>query len=162
MQINAYSSTSRTSSTDGTYGMKSNEGLDMQDFLNLLMAQMTNQDPMNPMDNTEFISQMAQFSSLQAMSDLRETTLQGQASNFIGKNVVVADYDSKGKFIIDEGVVQRVTFYNGSVGVYVNGKEYGYGNIMEVKEVKNTEETPPVEKPPEDDSNDEGSKTEED
>ena len=62
----------------------------MQDFLNLLVAQITNQDALNPMDNTEFIAQMAQFSTLQAMTDLTEMALQGQATSLLGKNVVVA------------------------------------------------------------------------
>lgn len=148
MQINAYNSTSKTNNTGG-YGPITSNGMDMQDFLNLMMAQMTNQDPMSPMENTEFISQMAQFSSLQAMSDLREVTMQGQAANLIGKNVVVADYDSKGQLVTDEGIVQKVVMYNGSVGLYVNDKEYGFSNIMEIKEIKEPEETPPVDNPPE-------------
>lgn len=139
MQINAYNSTSSINSTSG-YGPVTSNGLGMQDFLNLIIAQMTNQDPMSPMEDTEFISQMAQFSSLQAMTDLREMSMQGQAANLIGKNVIVADYDSKGQLVKDEGVVQKVVLYNGSVGIYVNDKEYGFSNIMEITEVKEPEE----------------------
>ncbi|HCX62832.1 MAG TPA: hypothetical protein DHU59_10385 [Clostridiales bacterium] len=140
-----------------------NEGLQMQDFLNLLIAQITNQDAMNPMDNTEFISQMAQFSSLQAMSDLTKVSIEGQATALIGKNVVVADYDSKGKLVIDEGIVQRVTFHGGQTKLYVNDKEYFYSNVMEVK-AEEPEEPPAPETdppntdedvPPEDENNDE-------
>ncbi|WP_313162705.1 flagellar hook capping FlgD N-terminal domain-containing protein [Sedimentibacter sp.] len=121
-----------------------NEGLQMQDFLNLLVAQITNQDAMNPMDNTEFISQMAQFSSLQAMSDLTKMAIEGQATSLIGKNVVVADYDDMGRLVKDEGIVQKVTIYGNQTSLYVNDKEYFYSNVMEVKqaEPKEDEEDP--------------------
>lgn len=106
----------------------------MQDFLNLLVAQITNQDVMNPMDNTEFIAQMAQFSSLQAMSDLTELAMQAQATSLIGKNVVVADYNNYGQLEVYEGIVQRVTLHGGKAKLYVDDKEYDYSNVMEIKE----------------------------
>lgn len=72
------------------------ESLNQTDFLKLLTTQMQNQDPMKPMDNTEFIAQMAQFSSLQQMSDLNKTMAGqvdfnelSQASSLIGKQVSV-------------------------------------------------------------------------
>lgn len=144
MEINAYNSSYQvnSSSTDNLKVQKQNEVLEMQDFLSLLVAQMTNQDAMNPMDNTEFISQMAQFSSLQAMSDLTKMTLQEQAASLIGKNVVVADYNSKGKLEVQEGVVQRVTIHSGETKLYVNDMEFDYSNVMEIKAVDQKEEDP--------------------
>ena len=145
MEINAYNTSQKTSNIDSINNLKiqkKNEGLDMQDFLNLLVAQITNQDSMNPMDNTEFIAQMAQFSSLQAMSDLTEMTMQGQATSLIGKNVVVADYNNRGELIVDEGIVQRVTIHSGKTMLYVNDMEYEYSNVMEIKEAQKTEEDP--------------------
>lgn len=142
MEINAYNNyVNSTSSTSNLNVQSSKESLDMQDFLDLLVAQMTNQDVMNPMENTEFISQMAQFSSLQAMSNLSEIAMQGQATSLIGKNVVVANYDSQGNLVVDEGVVQRVTIHSGETKLYVNDIEYDYSNVMEVKQ---TSETDPV------------------
>ncbi|HER20124.1 MAG TPA: hypothetical protein ENO14_03660, partial [Chromatiales bacterium] len=44
---------------------ESKQNLDQTDFLKLLTTQMQNQDPMKPMDNTQFVAQMAQFSSLE-------------------------------------------------------------------------------------------------
>lgn len=123
------------------------EGLNMQDFLNLLVAQITNQDAMNPMDNTEFISQMAQFSSLQAMSDLTKISIESQATSLIGKTVVVATYNDKGQLVQDEGVVEKVAIYGNESRLYVNGKEYLYGNVMEVK-VTEPKETPAPETDP--------------
>jgi len=148
LEINAYNSSyqaSSTSSVDNLKVHKENEGLKMQDFLNLLVAQMTNQDAMNPMDNTEFISQMAQFSSLQAMSDMTEMSMHGLATSLIGKNVVVADYNAQGKLDIQEGIVQKVTMHSGEIKLYVNDKEYYYSNVMEIKSGEKQEEDPMLE-----------------
>lgn len=140
MEINAYNNyVNSTSSTSNLNVQSSNQSLDMQDFLDLLVAQMTNQDVMNPMENTEFISQMAQFSSLQAMSNLSDISMQGQATSLIGKNVVVANYDSLGNLVVDEGVVQRVTIHSGETKLYVNDKEYDYSNVMEIKQASETD-----------------------
>ncbi|WMJ78601.1 MULTISPECIES: flagellar hook assembly protein FlgD [unclassified Sedimentibacter] len=145
MEINAYNSTYSVNSSGGTNNLNvqnESESLDMQDFLNLLVAQLTNQDTMNPMENTEFISQMAQFSSLQAMSDLTEISMQGQATSLIGKQVVVAEYNSRGELDIEEGVVQRVTIFGGGSTIYVNDKEYSYLNVMEIKQAEEPETDP--------------------
>ena len=134
MEINAYGSYKTNSADYSLNAQKSGGILNMQDFLNLLAAQIANQDVMNPMDNTEFVAQLAQFSSLQAMSDLTELALQGQATSLIGKNVVVADYNSFGELVVQEGIVQRVAIHSGTAKLYVNDTEYDYSNVMEVKE----------------------------
>jgi flagellar basal-body rod modification protein FlgD len=59
----------------------------MQDFLNLLVTQLENQDPLNPQDDKEFISQMAQFSSLQGVHDLGMTADRLQGAALLGKTV---------------------------------------------------------------------------
>lgn len=157
-EINGYGAvagryTSQTDDTKSTDDKKvkvqqGNQGLQMQDFLNLLVAQITNQDAMNPMDNTEFISQMAQFSSLQAMSDLTKISIESQATSLIGKNVVVATYDDYGRLVQDEGIVQRVAIYGNETRLYVNDKEYYYANVMEVKAVEAKEPPEPEKEPP--------------
>lgn len=144
MEINAYSSSYQVNlkNVNNLKVQKENESLNMQDFLNFLVAQMTNQDAMNPMDNTEFISQMAQFSSLQAMTDLSKIAVQGQATSLIGKNVVVADYNSKGGLEVQEGIVQRVTIHSGKTKLYVNDIEFDFSNVMEIKAVEQKEKDP--------------------
>lgn len=80
-------------------GPKQNEGVDKQAFLQLLVAQLENQDPLSPMEGTDFVDQMATFTQVeqqiaQAKSlDLISMQLTGLASNeavsLIGKDVVV-------------------------------------------------------------------------
>ena len=65
---------------------------DQNMFLKVLVAQMSNQDPMNPQSDTEFIGQMAQFSSLEQMTKLTGAMTQMQAYNLVGK-YVLATYD---------------------------------------------------------------------
>jgi flagellar basal-body rod modification protein FlgD len=60
--------TSPFATTKSGYG-----SLDQTDFLRLLTEQMKQQDPMNPMDNTEMVAQMAQFSTLSTSADMSST-----------------------------------------------------------------------------------------
>ena len=64
---NAVNTFNKQNQTDGR--VKSNE-LGKDDFLKLLIAQLQNQDPTSPMEDTQFISQMAQFSSLEQMTNM--------------------------------------------------------------------------------------------
>lgn len=135
MEVNAYNSTAGASSSVNSSDTKSSgeKTLGMSDFLNLLVAQLANQDPMNPMENTEFISQLAQFSSLQAMSDMKEAAMTMQATSLIGKNVIAADYDMKGRLVTTEGKVDKVTLFKGEAMIYIGEKAFGFSNIMEIK-----------------------------
>ncbi len=64
-----------------------------EQFLQILAVQLANQDPLEPMDDTDFIAQMAQFSSLEQMQALNDSYSTSQAYSMIGTNVVanVAD-----------------------------------------------------------------------
>lgn len=75
------------------------KNLGQDEFLSLMIAQMRNQDPMSPMDNGEFISQMAQFSAAKGMKEIKDSftslaeALQSshalQASSMVGRTVLV-------------------------------------------------------------------------
>ena len=90
-----------TSAAAKSTATTTNSAADMQDrFLNLLVAQLKNQDPLNPMDNAQMTSEMAQMSTVSGIENLNTTlnslldsygTSQSmQASSLIGKNVLVA------------------------------------------------------------------------
>jgi len=123
-----------------------NSELGKDAFLQLLITQLQHQDPTNPMDDREFISQMAQFSSLEqmqnmtkAMESLLSSQQQSQMMNyatFIGKEVkwheITEEKDEKGNPVVNEGtgVIESLKFVDGSVVFkLVDGKEISPGNI---------------------------------
>lgn len=107
-------------------------------FFQLLMAEMTNQDPLEPTSNTEFISQLANFTALQTNSDSLYYNTVNYASSLAGKTVTVAtnagtDKDGNIKLNVETGVVTGVDISDEkSIEITVNGKRYGLGSIMNV------------------------------
>ena len=92
-------------------GRKASNELGKDDFLKILIAQLSNQDPTSPMENTEFIGQMAQFSSLEQMTNMNQEfaklnsiMVSSQAVNTIGKTVDVNIGDT-----VTTGVVDAVS-----------------------------------------------------
>ena len=93
MEIAAISDPTAINKPQGVVDSSNNE-LGMDDFFELLTTQLTAQDPLNPMDNTEFISQMATFSSLTQMEQIADNTsvtqeqqLAAATVNLLGKQV---------------------------------------------------------------------------
>lgn len=80
--VNATSGVSTTTSSTTT--KSSNSSLGKEDFLKLLVTEMQNQDPLNPMDNTQSIAQLAQFSALEQMQNVSTATTTNQATGMIG------------------------------------------------------------------------------
>lgn len=132
MQINAYAAAAGTASANNNAPASQGSALKTQDFLNLLVAQLTNQDVMNPTQDTEFISQMAQFTTLETMQTMTELIYAQYGASMVGKNVIVAAYDNNGGYSQDQGIVQKVQFMNGDCTVTVNDRSYSMSSIMEV------------------------------
>ncbi len=116
-------------------GEGSRTELGRDDFLRILITQLQNQDPTEPMDDREFIAQMAQFSSLEQITNMSEEfrrlsgLLSGsQAVGLIGRTVEVSFGDQ-----IVEGRVSEVTRGN-DPQVLVNGQYFDYNDVIRVKE----------------------------
>ncbi len=76
-----------TMSTTTEQPRETGSELGMNEFLELLSAQLANQDPLEPMQDTEFIAQLAQFSSLEAMSEMSVAFAKTQAYSIVGKHI---------------------------------------------------------------------------
>lgn len=76
-----------TNSLTGSSNRQANDELGKNDFLHLLVTQLRYQDPMKPMEDKEFIAQMAQFSSLEQMQNMNSALITAQASGLIGNRV---------------------------------------------------------------------------
>ena len=115
---------------------KSNASLQMDDFLQLLTSQITNQDPLEPMKDTEFISQMANIASLEQMeqfskgfSKFADSQHAMLAQGYLGHEVKIQDNDRE-----VSGIVESInTNDEGTPEIVVNGTAYSPSSIKEVK-----------------------------
>lgn len=115
--------------------------MDKDSFLHVLVAQLKNQDPTNPMEDKQFISQMAQFNSLEQMMQLNSSFESmaasmdlGQALGYLGKTVVVSEgHDMTGKPQYSMGKVDSVAI--GSPPKFsINDKVYEPDEILAIQE----------------------------
>ncbi|MCP3732828.1 flagellar hook assembly protein FlgD [Sphingomonas sp. MG17] len=94
----------RTSTASANTATKeSSSAMDQSDFLTLMTAQMKNQDPFDPVDNTQMVAQMAQFSSLAGISEMN-TTLQAIAAK-LGATSTADMVSWVGRTVLTEGAV---------------------------------------------------------
>jgi flagellar basal-body rod modification protein FlgD len=108
--------------------------LTMDDFFSLMVAQLKNQDMNNSMDSTQFISQMAQFSMVQALADLSTASSTAYGVSLIGKEVTLAESNDDGTINTHTGIVDSVNLYNGKTQVIVDDLSYDLSSVMSVQE----------------------------
>ncbi|QBG47370.1 flagellar hook capping protein [Verrucomicrobia bacterium S94] len=110
--------------------------LGKNEFLQMLVTQMQNQDPMEPMDNSEMTAQLAQFSALEQMENLN-TRFEGfqQSSTAAmslmnsGRPVVMELND--GSYV--EGVLEKVQWMGGETQFVVDGTTYSSGDVISLQ-----------------------------
>lgn len=107
--------------------------LGKEDFLMLLVTQMKYQDPLQPTDNTEYVAQLAQFTELEYMQNMMDITQHTSAFSLVGK-YAYAETTEEGHTVEEEGYVDFVTMKNGEAYVTINGKEFSYDDIVEVRD----------------------------
>ncbi len=108
--------------------------LGKDEFLQLLVCQMKNQDPLEPEKDTDFIAQLAQFSALEQMQNLNDTALNSQAFGLVGKYVLLNTESTNGNVTEISGVVDYITMKNGEAQLSVNGQLYPLDSLVEVKD----------------------------
>ena len=108
------------------------KGVKVDDFLKLMVAQLANQDFMNPVDDTQYMSQMAQFATMKSMQDLTHFSQINYVTGLVGKSVTVANLGIGGAVKKDTGVVSGVNISGGKYTVTVNGKQYELSQIMSI------------------------------
>lgn len=113
-----------------------NSSLDKNAFLQLLVAQMKYQDPLEPTSNTEFVSQYAQFSALEQMQNMSATLELSRASTLVGQTVSVNTTDSTGKTTTIQGMVDYVVYENNKAYVSIEGNLYALDDVYGVADTK--------------------------
>ena len=107
------------------------KGYDKDTFLQILVAQMKYQNPLQPESNTEYISQYAIFSQIEQLSNIQNTLNLMRAENIIGKFVNIKE-TINGQINEVSGKVDKITYKENTVYVNVNGKNYLFENITEI------------------------------
>lgn len=114
-------------------GRQAKASLDKDDFLKILITQLQHQDPTQPMEDKEFIAQMAQFSSLEQMTNMSQnfTKMAGmlkssEASGLLGKTVEVVENG-----VAATGMVQKV-LRGDYPQIVVNGKAYDADSVTTI------------------------------
>ncbi len=110
--------------------------LNTDQFLQLLVTQLQNQDPLEPLSNEDFLTQLAQFQSLQEQIETSANTKNlllaqslGAASALVGKSIVAVH-----EGFLMGGRVDKVVVINGVVMLVVEGVEVGLDEVLEVRE----------------------------
>lgn len=99
------------------------ELVNSETFLSLLVAEMTNQDPLEPTSNTEFITQMAQFTSLQYAQDSSKYSIANYASSLVGKTATGTKMEG-GTLVTKTGLVESVTKNGDNYTVTIDGTAF--------------------------------------
>lgn len=118
----------------GTPASAPRQQLNQDDFLKLLTTQLSNQDPLKPMDDTQFIAQMAQFSSLQQATTLTKdfeafSSAQqiSSAQNLLSRTVSLTSDDA-----VVTGPVSEVRIKNGAAQIIVNDTAYDPSTVTSI------------------------------
>ena len=137
-----------------TTDRKTSSKNDSNMFLNLMLQQLKNQDPTQPTDNTEWLSQLAQYSSLEQMTqmntgltncmnyisamynDMSMNAEITQTLSMVGKEVTITvpDENDSSKTTEITGKVTEANFKDGTGKVKVNGEYYSISNITSIRE----------------------------
>lgn len=121
------------SSTGSTTSRNTTGELGKTEFLNLLITQLRYQDPLNPVDDKEFIAQLAQFSSLEQMQNMNSTISKTQAYALLGKKIEASVTDeSTNVSTAVQGYVSSVKTSNGKIYVVVDGRDIPVENVINV------------------------------
>ena len=111
------------------------------DYMKLLITQLQNQNPLEPLDNNEMASQLAQFSQLQQLeslnsnfADVLSTTQRNYANSLIGKEIAFASEDETGAGSITSGIVEEVlNNVDGKTVLVVGNNNIALEDVISVK-----------------------------
>lgn len=126
----------QTKYIDAVYADPSEKQVSVDDFLQLMVKQLQNQDFMNPVDNTQYLSQLAQFATMQQMKDLAYYSKSNFMMSLVGKEVTAAKFSIGGNLEKITGKVEKISFFNDDYNIYVNGNPYTLSQIMEIGETQ--------------------------
>ncbi|MGB9660802.1 MAG: flagellar hook capping FlgD N-terminal domain-containing protein [Moorellaceae bacterium] len=129
-QVSSVSGVSSSASYEAGASAKST--LDKTDFLKLIAVQLQYQNPLEPMKDTEFITQLAQFTVLEQLYEMIEQQRYAsfiQAQGLIGKEVTVASGEKN-----VTGTVEAVRLQGNDIRVQIQGQEFSWTQLVEIRD----------------------------
>ncbi|MBQ2804013.1 MAG: hypothetical protein IJF07_08965, partial [Lachnospiraceae bacterium] len=103
--------------------------MDKDAFLQLLVAQMKYQDPLQPTSNTEYISQYAQFSQVEQMQNMAGSMDLQRASSLVGEQVYIKTTSASGETNLVQGKVDYVVYENGKAYLSIEEQLYSLDDL---------------------------------
>lgn len=128
---------------DAVFVEEEDTGLCVDDFLSLMVAELQNQDFLNPVDNTQYVAQMAQFANLQQMQELATYSKTNYVMSLVGKNVTAARFTVSGNLDKVTGMITKVSLVDNEFKVFIGDKSFSLSQIMEVNQTPKTEDKEP-------------------
>ena len=136
MDVGAVAATESVQNTQQNDTVFGQEFIGKDGFIKLLITQLQNQDPLEPMSNEDFAAQLAQFSSLEQMQNLNDSfgklmdlTRIGSSASLIGKGVSYLDLSTG---LNSSGVVEKVILKSDGLYFSINGKQVSADHVQEV------------------------------
>ena len=121
-----------TNATSTTSTKEKSSTLGKDDFLQLLVAQMKFQDPLEPTSNTEYIAQYATFSEVEQIQNMSKSMDLSRASSLVGQTVQITSTDDNGKETTKMGKVDYVSYENNKAYLYINEQKYSIDDLDSV------------------------------
>ena len=112
---------------------KDNAELTSKDFLAIFVKQLQNQDFSNPMDSSEMMNQITQFSNMQMMQEMANYSKSNYAISLVGKTVTASRNNVSGDTETTTGVVQKVAIDDDEYVFYVDGKKFTLDQISGIE-----------------------------
>lgn len=130
-----YPNATQVKSGEFWYDDGSSSTINMDSFLSLMIAQLSNQDFNNAVDDSQFIQQLAAYAQVEAMDKMTEYSKINYATNLIGKDVAV--HNSITNEIV-YGTVDALNMLNGEMNIYINGVQYDLDSVVQVYPAEDT------------------------
>ena len=121
-----------------------NSTLSQDDFLKLMITELTNQDFNNTMDTSQMVNQMTQFSNMQAMNEMLSYSRTNYAMSLVGKTVTASRSTVGGDLDTTTGKIDKVSLVDDEYVFYIGSKRYTLSQIMTVQDSTSTTTIDPI------------------
>lgn len=130
MSISSINASIPNSNSNSSSSIEDSSGLSMDDFFQLIAAQLQNQNMLDPVDNTEYIAQMAQFSTLSKVNEIGVAMDKMYAMSMLGKTVAISITNDNGTTETKTGAVEEIGYSSSVPYLLVDGAYYALGDVV--------------------------------